>query len=100
MPFQLINKIDDLLRLESMKKHNLGPADELTKLGAKLSEKEMEMVDDIVDSAKNLFGVGLQPTVRQINLMAARGIQVEPGETIHAAWKTGVIKTPKGSITY
>jgi hypothetical protein len=72
-----------------------------------LTDFSRDLPDDILDQlelieklARETFGPRLEPTVRQGTIMREEGFPVSIGKHTSAVWFTGVIKTPKGLISY
>jgi hypothetical protein len=96
MPYRLINKLQKLMTME----FESIPDTDLGSNAANLPAEVYDVVDEIADVARELFGPALRPNPRQDFLMQDACFPVKAGNMQLMCWRSGRIHTPRGIVTY
>ncbi len=66
-----------------------------------IPQEALELVDDIIDDAARVLGVGMRPTATQLRLLSENGWHITYAENQGGVnRKIGIIHTTKGLINY
>ena len=99
MPYILINKLKKLMDKDFPSQLDTNnPV--LGKIPTDLSDDVLDLIDDISDTAHQLFGPRIQPVTQQVRTMEENGFQIKGERVVNGTWFSGCIVTPKGHIVY
>lgn len=99
MPYILINKLKKLMAEDFPSQLDTSnPV--LGKPPTQLDDDVLDLIDEISDTAQQLFGARIQPNPHQIRTMEENGFSVIGDKVDSGTWFSGRIVTPKGHITY
>lgn len=100
MPHVLIHKLDRLMDMRFPSQRKVGDDPFLTPYRSDLPIAVLDAVEDIVATARTLFGPRIEPSIQQASIMKSKGYIVRPGRVMLSVWQSGIIETPKGLIQY
>ena len=99
MPYILINKLKKLMDKDFPSQlETTNPV--LGKIPTNLSDDVLDAIDEISDTAQQLFGPRIQPTTQQVRTMEENGFYIKGDRVVNGTWFSGRIITPKGHILY
>jgi len=99
MPYILINKLKKLMDHDFPSQLDTdNPV--LGKPPTQLDDHVLDMVDDISDTARQLFGPRIQPNAHQMRMMEENGFAIIGDKITSGTWFSGRIVTPRGHIVY
>ena len=99
MPYILINKLKELMSMEFPSQQ----ASDNPVLGTGTAIRDddvLDKIDEVCDTAKQLFGQRIQPTPHQMRIMEENGFSISYTPATIAKAGTAYIHTPKGLIAY
>lgn len=100
MPSRLLGELRNFMSLDVSIRFDDPTTINLNDPTIPLSDEAIESLDRVERIARVVFGRNRQPTAQQGKVMENNGFPVSAGIIDTTGWRTGVIQTPKGKISY